>query len=136
SYAHGELIAFLIERLQGNNFLVQFYHPNILLISWQHIYPTFVRDKFHEQTGLLMDMYGHVTDPEVLRQEEEARKREADEAAAAVAASMAATRRAGGPTAVAAGGASAHPPPPSRATIYQGDMLSRAQRRMTRSPQP
>lgn len=51
-------IAFLMDTLEKNGFAIRYFHPNTLLISWNHWVPTYVRDEIKKKTGLQVDEYG------------------------------------------------------------------------------
>ena len=58
NYDHAGCIAYLVEKLQENKFLVRYTHPNLLLISWLHYVPNYVRTEFKKKTGTAIDEYG------------------------------------------------------------------------------
>jgi hypothetical protein len=49
---------YLIEKLQENGFQVKYTHPNLLLISWQHWVPGYVRKELKKKTGVEVDGHG------------------------------------------------------------------------------
>ena len=53
-------ISYVIDKLQNNGFNVRYTHPNLLLISWHHWVPAYVRDEIKKKTGVLVDGYGNV----------------------------------------------------------------------------
>ena len=57
-YDQAGCIAFLMDTLDKNGFAVRYFHPNTLLISWNHWVPTYVRDEIKKKTGLHVDEYG------------------------------------------------------------------------------
>ncbi len=57
-YDHGACVAFCIDELRDNGFLVRYTHPNLLLISWQHWIPSYVRNEIKKKTGVNIDGYG------------------------------------------------------------------------------
>ena len=57
-YDQAGCIAFLMDTLEKNGFVVRYFHPNTLLISWNHWVPTYVRDEIKKKTGLQVDEYG------------------------------------------------------------------------------
>ncbi len=57
-YDQAGCIAFLIDTLEKNGFAVRYFHPNLLLISWHHWVPTYVRDEIKKKTGIQVDEYG------------------------------------------------------------------------------
>lgn len=58
NYDHAGCIAYLVDKLQENNFIVRYTHPNLLLISWIHYVPNYVRTEFKKKTGTAIDEYG------------------------------------------------------------------------------
>tara|TARA_Y100000389_G_C17463920_1_gene523914 strand:- start:1153 stop:1749 length:597 start_codon:yes stop_codon:yes gene_type:complete len=58
-YDHGACIAFCIDKLRENGFMIRYTHPNLLLISWQHWIPTYVRNEIKKKTGVNLDGYGN-----------------------------------------------------------------------------
>lgn len=59
NYDHAGCIAYLVDKLQENNFLVRYTHPNLLLISWLHYVPNYVRTEYKKKTGTTIDEFGH-----------------------------------------------------------------------------
>lgn len=58
SYDHGACVAYCIDQLRENGFLLKYTHPNLLLISWQHWVPSYVRNEIKKKTGITVDGYG------------------------------------------------------------------------------
>jgi hypothetical protein len=58
NYDHAGCIAYLVDKLQENKFMVRYTHPNLLLISWNHYVPNYVRTEFKKKTGTSIDEYG------------------------------------------------------------------------------
>jgi len=58
NYDHAGCIAYIIDKLQENKFMVRYTHPNLLLISWHHYVPNYVRTEFKKKTGTAIDEYG------------------------------------------------------------------------------
>jgi hypothetical protein len=59
-YNHSDCIAYLMEKLQKNGFFVKYTHPNLLLISWKHWIPDYVRTEIKKKTNINIDGYGNV----------------------------------------------------------------------------
>ena len=57
-YDQAGCIAYVMDSLDKNGFAVRYFHPNTLLISWNHWVPTYVRDEIKKKTGLQVDEYG------------------------------------------------------------------------------
>lgn len=73
-YDQAGCIAFIMDTLDKNGFAVRYFHPNTLLISWNHWVPTYVRDEIKKKTGLQVDEYGRaiVEDNDETQDEESA----------------------------------------------------------------
>jgi hypothetical protein len=61
-YDQGECIAYILDKLQENGFIVQYFHPNTILISWQHWIPSYVRSELKKKTGIVINEYGEKID--------------------------------------------------------------------------
>lgn len=61
-FDHGACVAFLIDKLQSNGFVVRYTHPNLLLISWKDFIPSYVRDEIKKKTGIVVDSKGNTVD--------------------------------------------------------------------------
>jgi hypothetical protein len=59
-YDQGVCIAYIIDKLKINGFLVSYVHPNLLFISWKHWIPTYIRTEIKKKTGVSVDGYGNV----------------------------------------------------------------------------
>ena len=57
-YDHADCIGYLVAQLKENGFVVKYYHPNLILISWQHWIPSYVRHEFKKKTGFEVDGFG------------------------------------------------------------------------------
>ena len=53
--------------LQTNGFKVKYYHPNTILICWDHWVPTYVRNEIKKKTGIKVNEFGE----KILEEEEE-----------------------------------------------------------------
>ena len=51
-------IAYLLKELDENGLRVKYTHPNLLLISWGHWIPDYVRQEYKKQTGTSIDGNG------------------------------------------------------------------------------
>lgn len=58
NYDHAGCIAYLVDKLQENKFMVRYTHPNLLLISWIHYVPNYVRNEYKRKTGTAIDEFG------------------------------------------------------------------------------
>jgi len=61
-YDSGACTAYLIDKLQANGFMIRYTHPNLLLISWKHWIPSYVRNEIKKKTGVVVDGYGNKVD--------------------------------------------------------------------------
>jgi hypothetical protein len=61
-YDQGACIAFLMEKLSSNGFVVRYIHPNALFICWNHWVPSYVRTELKKKTGIVIDEYGQKVD--------------------------------------------------------------------------
>ena len=57
-YDHADCIGYLVAQLKENGFVVKYYHPNLILISWQHYVPSYVRHELKKKTGIEVDGFG------------------------------------------------------------------------------
>lgn len=58
-YDNGSCIAYIIDKLKENGFVLRYTHPNMLFISWKHWVPSYVRQEIKKKTGLVVDGYGN-----------------------------------------------------------------------------
>lgn len=63
-YDQGACIAYIMDKLQENQFLVKYLHPNTLFISWQHWVPSYVRTELKKKTGIVVNEYGEKIEDE------------------------------------------------------------------------
>jgi hypothetical protein len=49
-----------VDKLQSNGFYVKYTHPNLLLISWKHWIPGYVRSEIKKKMNVSIDGYGNV----------------------------------------------------------------------------
>jgi hypothetical protein len=61
-YDNGACIAYIIDKLKTNGFIVKYTHPNLLFISWKHWVPSYVRNEIKKKTGVIVDGYGNKLD--------------------------------------------------------------------------
>ena len=57
-YDQGECIAYIINKLKENGFLVKYIHPNVIFICWNHWIPGYVRNEIKKKTGMRVDGNG------------------------------------------------------------------------------
>jgi hypothetical protein len=58
-FDNASCIAYLLDKLQENGFSVRYFHPNTILIAWNHWVPSYVRNEIKKKTGLIIDEYGN-----------------------------------------------------------------------------
>lgn len=61
-YDQGGCIAYLVDKLKENGFIVRYTHPNTLFICWKHFVPSYVRTELKKKTGIVVDEYGRPLD--------------------------------------------------------------------------
>ena len=59
-YDVAKCISFCMDKLKENGFTVRYTHPNLLLISWNHWVPSYVRTELKKKTGIIIDGYGNI----------------------------------------------------------------------------
>lgn len=64
-YDSSTCITYVMDKLQDNGFRVRYTHPNLLLISWSHWVPSYVRNEIKKQTGVSIDGYGNLISDKV-----------------------------------------------------------------------
>jgi len=60
NYNVEECLLFIIDKLQIDGFLTRYIHPNLLMISWNHWVPSYVRDEIKKKTGKEVNCYGEI----------------------------------------------------------------------------
>lgn len=59
NYDKNGCISYIISKLQENDFIVRYTHPNLLFISWKHYVPNYVRTEIKKKTGTVIDKFGN-----------------------------------------------------------------------------
>ena len=59
NYDKNACITYLISKLEENDFVVRYTHPNLLFISWKHYVPNYVRTEIKKKTGTVLDKFGN-----------------------------------------------------------------------------
>ena len=59
NYNFQECLLYIINCLQDDGFLTKYVHPNLILISWRHWIPQYVRDEIKKRTGKSIDKFGN-----------------------------------------------------------------------------
>lgn len=62
NYDQGVCLGYLIAKLEDNGFYVKYLHPNTLFVSWENWIPTYARNEFKNNTGILVDERGNIID--------------------------------------------------------------------------
>jgi hypothetical protein len=62
NYNFEECLLYVISCLQNDGFLTKYIHPNLILISWRHIVPKYVRDEYKSKTGKSIDKFGNAVE--------------------------------------------------------------------------
>ena len=70
-YDQAGCIAYLMNTLQENGFNVRYFHPNTLLICWDHWVPSYVRNEIKKKTGIMINEYGEKIEDKTLEEDEE-----------------------------------------------------------------
>ena len=58
NYNFQECLMYILSNLQDDGFLTKYVHPNLILISWRHWVPQYVRDEIKKKTGKTIDKFG------------------------------------------------------------------------------
>lgn len=58
-YDQGSCIGYIMDKLKTDGFRVQYIHPNMLMISWDHWVPSYVIEEIKQKTGRVYDNYGN-----------------------------------------------------------------------------
>jgi hypothetical protein len=61
-YDQGACIAYIMDKLKDNGFMIRYIHPNTLFICWNHWVPSYVRTELKKKTGIVIDEYGQKVD--------------------------------------------------------------------------
>jgi hypothetical protein len=64
-FDQGACIAYLMSSLKTNGFQVRYVHPNLLIISWAHWVPGYVREEIKKKTGIVLNEYGEKVPEEI-----------------------------------------------------------------------
>ena len=70
-YDKGEIIGYLVSKLNDNGFYVKYIHPNNLFISWHNWVPTYIRSELKKKLGIVIDEKGNKVIKEENEEEEE-----------------------------------------------------------------
>ena len=67
NYNLEECLVFIIDKLQLDGFLTRYIHPNLLMISWNHWVPSYVRDEIKKKTGKQVNCYGEIENKSIVK---------------------------------------------------------------------
>jgi hypothetical protein len=67
NYNLEECLIFIIDKLQIDGFLTRYIHPNLLMISWNHWVPSYVREEIKKKTGKQVNCYGEVENKSIVK---------------------------------------------------------------------
>ena len=59
-YDHAGCIAYVTDKLRTNGFNIRYFHPNTLLISWNHWIPGYIRDEIKKKMNKNIDSFGNI----------------------------------------------------------------------------
>lgn len=59
NYNISECVMYITDKLEYDGFLTRYIHPNLLLISWNHWVPSYIRKEIKNKTGISVDHYGN-----------------------------------------------------------------------------
>jgi hypothetical protein len=74
NYNLDECLVYIIDKLQIDGFLTRYVHPNLLMISWNHWVPGYVRDEIKKKTGTQVNSYGEIENKSIVKFEKEKEK--------------------------------------------------------------
>lgn len=69
-YTFEVCINYIYDKLKKNGFSVNFYKPNLLLISWKDWVPEYVRSQIYNKLGKKIDSYGNIIESDKKEEEE------------------------------------------------------------------
>jgi len=67
NYNLEECLVFIIDKLKIDGFLTRYIHPNLLMISWNHWVPSYVRDEIKKKTGKEVNCYGEIENKSIVK---------------------------------------------------------------------
>ena len=59
-YDVASCIAYIIDQLKDNGFMLKYTHPNLIFISWKNWVPDYVRNEIKKKTGTKIDGNGNI----------------------------------------------------------------------------
>ena len=76
NYNLEECLVFVIDKLQNDGFLTRYIHPNLLMISWNHWVPMYVREEIKKKTGKQVNSYGEIVEENFMKEKKENKKKD------------------------------------------------------------
>ena len=61
-YDQSDCIAYIMDKLKTNGFLVKYIHPNVIFICWNHWISGYVRSEIKKKTGMRVDGNGNLVE--------------------------------------------------------------------------
>ena len=61
-FDNGDCIAYVVQKLRDNGFVVKYTHPNMLFISWQNWIPDYVRSEIKKKMNVNVDGHGNIVE--------------------------------------------------------------------------
>lgn len=69
NYNFQECVIYITSCLQDDGFLTKYIHPNVILISWRHWVPQYVREEIKKKTGKTIDKFGKEIQPHIIERD-------------------------------------------------------------------
>lgn len=60
NYNFEECLFYIIDCLETDGFITKYVHPNLILITWKHWIPLYVREQYKQKTGNEIDKFGNI----------------------------------------------------------------------------
>ena len=67
NYNFQECLIYVLSCLEDDGFLTKYVHPNLILISWRHWVPQYVRDEIKKKTGKTIDKFGNEIENSIIQ---------------------------------------------------------------------
>tara|TARA_A100001011_G_C14037469_1_gene726337 strand:- start:343 stop:807 length:465 start_codon:yes stop_codon:yes gene_type:complete len=68
-YDVASCIAYIIDQLKDNGFMLKYTHPNLIFISWRNWVPDYVRNEIKKKTGTKIDGNGNIIKEQTTNEE-------------------------------------------------------------------
>jgi len=59
-YDTGACTTYIMDKLDGNGFIVKYTYPNLVFISWNHYIPDYERMNIKKEQGISIDGFGNI----------------------------------------------------------------------------